>query len=143
MNNNDTLGVALVKELCPICRKEVEGPIVMNTRLTKSQADNVKNMHGKVIGWADKPCKECQGFIDKNYTAIIGIDETQSLITNNTISRDSEYRIGMFWIDTEHIKNVFGEETFNHHLKDNAIRVDVATFNMMTGKPSLKVEKNG
>ena len=43
----DKLGVALVKELCPICCKEMDGPIIMNQRLSRVQKEKVeKQMEG-------------------------------------------------------------------------------------------------
>ena len=42
--------VAVCKELCPICGKEMDGPLVMNQVLTKEAANNVAALNGKVIG---------------------------------------------------------------------------------------------
>ena len=69
--------VALCKELCPICGKEMDGPIVMNQVLTKEAANNVAELHGKVIGWADHCCKECSEYKDKAIF-FIGIDTEKS-----------------------------------------------------------------
>ena len=69
--------VALCKELCPICGKEMDGPIVMNQVLTKEAANNVAALHGKVIGWADHCCKECSEYKDKAIF-FIGIDTEKS-----------------------------------------------------------------
>ena len=49
MNNN--LEVSLVKELCPVCCKEIDGPIIMNRILTEEYAKNVKDLHNRVIGF--------------------------------------------------------------------------------------------
>lgn len=54
------LGVALVKRICPICTKEVDAEIVMNTILTPSEAKKVEEVHGKVVGMLDHPCDECK-----------------------------------------------------------------------------------
>ena len=69
--------VALCKELCPICGKEMDGPFVMNQVLTKEAANNVAALNGKVIGWADHCCKECAEYKDKAIF-FIGIDEEKS-----------------------------------------------------------------
>lgn len=53
------LEVALVKELCPVCCKEMDGPIIMNQDLTEEEAEKVKELNGKVIGFADHCCEEC------------------------------------------------------------------------------------
>lgn len=73
-----TFSVALVKELCPICCKEIEGPIVMNTILSEKRAKEVEDMNGKVIGFAKKPCEECQKYIDQGTFFIIGVDAEQT-----------------------------------------------------------------
>lgn len=69
--------VALCKELCPICGKEMDGPIVMNQVLTKEAANNVAALNGKVIGWADHCCKECTKYKDRA-VFFIGIDDGKS-----------------------------------------------------------------
>lgn len=77
MDNKNSLGVALVKELCPICCKEMDGPIIMNKKLTKPQKKKVEDMNGKVIGFADHCCKECAKYKD-DAVFFIGIDESKS-----------------------------------------------------------------
>ena len=54
------LGTALVKRLCPVCLQEQDAEILMNTKLSEKNADNVKAMHGKVIGFMDDACHECK-----------------------------------------------------------------------------------
>lgn len=76
MSTKNNLGVALVKELCPICCKEINGPIIMNRVLTEEYANNIKNMHGKVIGFADHCCEECAKYKDEA-VFFIGIDESK------------------------------------------------------------------
>ena len=75
--NNSNLGVALVKELCPVCCKEIDGPIIMNKRLTKPQKQKVEEMNGKVIGFADHCCEECAKYKDKA-VFFVSIDESKS-----------------------------------------------------------------
>lgn len=77
MSTKNNLGIALVKELCPICCKEINGPIIMNRVLTEEYANNIKNMHGKVIGFADHCCEECVKYKDEA-VFFIGIDESKS-----------------------------------------------------------------
>ena len=74
------LGVALVKYVCPICgeAKEDLQAIVINTQLTESMAEKVEEMHDKVIGFSDKPCKECQKILDQDAFFVIGIDPEKS-----------------------------------------------------------------
>ena len=75
MSNN--LEVSLVKELCPVCCKEMDGPIIMNRILTEEYAKNVKDLHNKVIGFADHCCEECAKYKDK-VVFFVSIDESKS-----------------------------------------------------------------
>lgn len=87
--NDNKLGVALVKELCPVCGKEMDGPIIMNKRLTKPQKQKVEEMNGKVIGFANHCCEECSKYKDKA-VFFISIDESKS----NSDSLKNLYRTG-------------------------------------------------
>jgi len=84
----DKLGVALVKYICPICGKEADSAIIVNKRLSKPQADKVNELNGKAIGFSEKPCKECQEWIDKGAFFIIGID------SDKTNDESNPYRTG-------------------------------------------------
>lgn len=75
--SNSNLGVALVKELCPVCCKEIDGPIIMNKILTEEYAKNVKDLHNKVIGFADHCCEECAKYKDEA-VFFISIDASKS-----------------------------------------------------------------
>lgn len=75
MNNN--LEVSLVKELCPVCCKEMNGPIIMNTVLTEKYAKNVKDLHNKVVGFANHCCEECAKYKDEA-VFFVSIDESKS-----------------------------------------------------------------
>ena len=75
--NNGNLGVALVKELCPVCCKEIDGPIILNSILTENEAKKVKDLHNKVVGFANHCCKECSKYKDK-VVFFISIDESKS-----------------------------------------------------------------
>ena len=61
----NNLEVSLVKELCPVCCKEMDGPIIMNSILTEKHAKNVKDLHNKIIGFADHCCEECSKYKDE------------------------------------------------------------------------------
>jgi hypothetical protein len=78
---NNLIGVALVKEICLICGKELEGPIIMNTTLTKQNAKEVEELHNKVIGFAEKPCDECAANLKQAFL-FIGYDEEKSDLKN-------------------------------------------------------------
>lgn len=74
MNN---LEVSLVDRLCPICGKVADQAILMNSLLTEEIAKEVKNMHGKAIGYADKCCDECGKYKD-DVIFFIGADISKS-----------------------------------------------------------------
>lgn len=74
MNN---LEVSLVNQLCPICGKVADQVILMNRLLTEKLAKEVKNMHGKAIGYADKCCDECSKYKD-DVVFFIGADTSKS-----------------------------------------------------------------
>lgn len=92
--NENKIGVALVKEICPVCAKKHDGPIVLNTRLTEQDAKNVESMHGKVIGMAEKPCKECSEFMEMG-VIFIGVD------VEKTEDKSNPYRSGHFSVLSE------------------------------------------
>lgn len=89
--NNKTLKVALVKEACRICAKLIDGPIILNTRLTEAEAKKVEDLHGKTIGFAPEPCTECKEFM-KQGIIIVTIDESKS------DDKDNPYRTGGFFV---------------------------------------------
>lgn len=79
--NNKELGIALVKELCPICCKEMDGPILIGTKFD-SHVKEINDMTGKVIGFSKEPCEECKKHIDEGVFFVIGVDLAKSDKTN-------------------------------------------------------------
>lgn len=73
----DNFGVSLVNYLCPICGEVAEEAIIMNSLLTEEHAKEVKELHGKAIGYADKCCKKCSEYKD-SVIFFIGIDPDKS-----------------------------------------------------------------
>lgn len=91
MKTENKLGVALVKELCPVCLKEMDGPIIMNKVLNERSAEKVEALHGKVIGLAETLCKECEELRTKDGADgvyLIGVDMSK------TEDRNNPYRTG-------------------------------------------------
>ena len=86
--------VSLCKELCPACLKELDGPIIMNSLLTEKCANEVKELHGKVIGISNKFCDQCQEYAHQGII-LIGIDE------NKTDDMKNPYRSGHFYVVKE------------------------------------------
>lgn len=81
---NDVIGTALVSYACPICGKEASYGIAINEVLTEAKATEVKNFHGKCIGWSENACEECTKHKDE-VIYLIGIDPEQS--DNNEVYR--------------------------------------------------------
>lgn len=86
----DTLGVALVHEICKICGKEVNEQIIMNQELTEKNAKNIKSMHNKAIGYSEEPCDECKELMTKGFI-LIEYDKTLTTDMHNP------YRTGNIW----------------------------------------------
>ena len=106
-NVHDDLGCAIIKFACPICLKPVEDEtsIALGTRFSKANAERVNSMNNQIVGFAKKPCKECQEIIDKNALFIIGIDIEKS-------EKDNPYRSG-------HIVAIKRESEFVQHLPED------------------------
>ena len=101
------LGVALVKEACPICGKLQDGPIVMNTILSEYRAKQVEEMNGKTIGYSKEPCDECKDLMSKGFL-VIGYVESKTDFDEKPINF---YRSGNQWvIKPESAVRMFGEE---------------------------------
>ena len=85
--------VALTK--CYFCGGDNQ--IVMNRVLTKKHAENVKEMHGKIIN--KEPCNKCAEYMKKGVILISVRDD------------DPEYRTGGFAVVTdEGIRRAFPKE---------------------------------
>ena len=104
---NNRLGVALVKYVCPICGQidEDASAIVINRKLTKKFKQQVESMHNQVVGFSNKPCKECQSYIDQGAFFVIGIDPEQ------TDDMKNPYRTG-------HLVGIRKLSEFYQHLAD-------------------------
>jgi len=99
--DDEILGIALIKELCRICARSFDGPIVMNNKLTKSNAKKIKAMHGKVMSYMKEPCQECQDMMKLGFV-LIGVDEKK------TTDVTSPYRNGNIYC----VKQEVAEEIF-------------------------------
>lgn len=97
MSKNE-IGVALVKEACPICGAAHDGPIVMNRTLSEHRAKKVEALHGKVVGYMDKPCDDCQKLMDQGFLLIGVIEE-------KTDDKSNPWRSGHQWVVTHDYAN--------------------------------------
>ena len=107
------LGVALLKYVCPICGQinEDASTIAINSLLTEKAAKEVEDMNHKVVGFSEKPCKECQSYIDKGAFFVIGIDSEKSNDMSNP------YRTG-------HLVGIKRESEFVKHLPEEYQKKD-------------------
>lgn len=128
---SEDFGLALAKELCPICAKEIDGPIVIGQVLSKKNAQKVNEMNGKVIGWSRKPCPECQKFIDDGIFFVIGIDIEKS--TEKGLYRSGNI-VGLK-SDCDFVKSLTEEQR-----KHNAIYMD---FREMIRCGMIDIEEHG
>ena len=110
---SNKVGVALLKYVCPICGQvnEDASAIAINSLLTEKAAKKVEDMHNKVVGFSEKPCKECQSYIDKGAFFVIGIDSAKSDDMSNP------YRTG-------HLVGIKRESEFVKHLPEEYQKKD-------------------
>lgn len=101
MEEGNKLGVALTKEACHACGTLVDGPIIMNTELTNEAAKDAEDLHGRVIGYLEKPCDHCQELMSQGFL-LIGVDE------DKTEDESNPYRSGHQWV----IKNEIADLVF-------------------------------
>ena len=123
------LETALVHEICPICCAKTNTQIVLNQKLTEKAAAQVKDMHGKAIGFSE-PCNECQSHIDNGFVALIAIDPSKSIITEGITSLNDIYRTGkLAWL-----KRNVAKEGFNWDNPEPFIFVEDEVIDIFQGK---------
>jgi hypothetical protein len=105
---NNNFEVALTKTACPICAKKEDGDLVLNKRIDRYSAAQVKKLHGQVVGW--KICNECEEAKNKEAFFLVEIDPSKSEITDGKISPEGAYRTGRIWgIKREAASRIFGK----------------------------------
>ncbi|TXG80324.1 MAG: hypothetical protein E6R13_08330 [Spirochaetes bacterium] len=128
MSDHKKLGVALAKELCPVCTKQMDGPILMNTRLTPGEADKVEKFHGQLIGWSKELCPECKEMKEKGFILIGAVEKKTTDVTN-------PYRSGNIWVVAHSVAtNLFGENP----PKSGIAFIDVTVAHQM-GLPNVNL----
>jgi len=114
----NTLGVALVKEACPLCIRIIDGPILMNTKLSVSRAKEVEALHGQCIGYAIQPCDQCKSLMEKGFL-LIQCDESK------TDDKQNPWRTGkQCVIKREAAKQIFGKD----HMVKGAAFLTIETW---------------
>lgn len=97
------IGVALVHELCPICTKEMDSSILMNTKLSEKAATDVDKLNG-TVKWSPDLCEECRDMKSKGFVLIGAVESKTEDVTN-------PYRSGNIWVVAQEV----AEELFAPH----------------------------
>ena len=101
MSDDGTFATSLCKLICPVCREATEDVIIMNSTLTKKYAQEVKEAHGKAIGYTEEPCDSCKKLMEEG-VIIIAIDK------DCTTDMSNPYRTGeMLAVKREAFKKDF------------------------------------
>lgn len=87
--SEDNFEVGMVNYVCPICGKVVDNAIIINERLTKKAAEEVRKANGKTIGWSENACEKCASHKDE-CVYVIEIDAEKS-------EKNNPYRTGNYW----------------------------------------------
>ena len=88
---SNKLGVAPTKTLCPVCTKEMDGDILLNTRLTEGEAKKVQAMYNQVVSWSKTLCPDCLDMKSKGFILIGAVEVKTEDVTN-------PYRSGNIWV---------------------------------------------
>lgn len=107
-NRNGNWAVGMVHEVCPICVKELNHQIIIPKTLNKSTKADIEHADGKAIGFSEKACEECQGYIDDGYIAVIGFNESKSNPDQDkTVKLENLYRTGLFFLHRRVVEHIF------------------------------------
>lgn len=101
---NNKLGAAVVNYACPICGKQVDSAIILNSRLSVTAANKIKEFHNKTVGYSDNACEECSKHKDEGIY-LIEIDNSKS----DMKCMETMYRTGVIAFvknDSDFVKNV-------------------------------------
>lgn len=124
------LDIALAKEACPLCGKAQDGPILINKRMVVGQGKVERELHGKIIGYMDKPCGDCEGMMAQGFL-LIGVVESK------TEDKSNPYRSGNQWvISNEAAERMFPDESLR---KKGAAFIDVILADKM-GFPGVNLQ---
>lgn len=64
-NNKVDFAASIINRVCPICGKVVDEEIIVNKQLTEKAAEQVRELHGKTVGYSNKACDKCVEYADK------------------------------------------------------------------------------
>jgi len=121
MKEKKKVGVALVHELCPVCTKEMDSSILLNTKLSEKAAESIDRLNG-TVKWSRDWCEECKDMKTKGFILIGAVEAKTNDATN-------PYRSGNIWV----VKEEVAEELFAPHgaPKSGVAFVDVTTAAQM------------
>ena len=95
----------MVYRICPVCEKPVDqdSEIILNKKLSKPNADKVRELHGKIMGYAKRICNECHEKIGTGIY-LVGILEAK------TEDKRNPYRSGnIIGIKREAFERIFNK----------------------------------
>lgn len=87
--SKDNFAVSIVSYACPICGDIAQTNIIMNNKLTKKAAQEVREADGKIVGYSDTACEKCASHKDE-VVYIVEINASLSKPNN-------PYRTGYIW----------------------------------------------
>lgn len=119
--------VGTIYHACPICCEKMNPEIIIPKRLTKPSADEVRQADGKIVGFANKPCRECTKSLEKDYIAIIGFDPEQTEHKDGMVRLQDLYRIGLAWLHKNATRHIF-PSWFEENHTEPFIVVDKQAF---------------
>lgn len=88
-NKEKVFGTALTHTLCPVCTTQMDSAILMNTKLTATQASNVEKLNGTNT-WSKELCEECKKMKALGFILIGAVEAKTDDVTN-------PYRSGNIW----------------------------------------------
>ena len=87
--SKDNFAVGIVNYACPICGKTAQTDVIMNSKLTKKAAQEIREANGKVVGYSDTACEECA----KHKDEVVYIVEINASLSQP----NNPYRTGYIW----------------------------------------------
>lgn len=100
---SDEFAAGHIRELCPICTKETEGSLFINSRTHNFDADKIRELDGTIF-WSKDWCLDCQEMKKKGFILIGAVEAKTTDATN-------PYRSGNVWV----VEQQVAEQLFAPH----------------------------
>lgn len=95
---------AVVHEICPCCHTKMNEQIILPELLTEKVCNEIKQMHGKALNYAEEVCDACKERIP-NYIHLLAIDADKSGSTMKKV-----YFTGLsIWLRREFVEQIIPE----------------------------------